>query len=211
VVAVSQTTARDAQALWGVPAQRVVVAPHGPGQELARRRRAVRPRCFLYVGDDEPRKNLDLLLAAHRLYRERVDGSALPLVLAGAAAARAGAPGVEGLPRPDAADLERLYAEAAALVHPSLHEGFGLTPLEAMGAGAPVIAARSPGVVEVCGDAAAYADPRDPAALADQMARLAADRSLRRALSERGARRAREFSWARSARAHVEAYTLALS
>jgi glycosyltransferase involved in cell wall biosynthesis len=208
---VSQTTGRDVQALWGVPARRIVVAPHGPGQELERRRRAARPRCFLYVGDDEPRKNLDLLLAAHRLYRERVGPAALPLVLAGTGAARAGAPGVEGIPRPQAADLERLYAEAAALVHPSLHEGFGLTPLEGMGAGTPVIAARSPGVVEVCGQAAVYADARDPRALAAQMALVAEDGDLRRALSERGRRRAAEFSWSRSARAHVEAYTLALS
>jgi glycosyltransferase involved in cell wall biosynthesis len=166
---------------------------------------------LLYVGDDEPRKNLDLLLAAHRLYRETAGPRALPLVLAGAAAARAGEPGVEGLRRPKPEDLERLYAEAAALVHPSLHEGFGLTPLEAMGAGTPVIAARAPGVVEVCADAAVYADPRDPTALAAEIGRVAADRDLRRALSQRGRDRAAAFSWARSARAHVEAYTLAIS
>jgi glycosyltransferase involved in cell wall biosynthesis len=199
VVAVSATTAADVRALWGVPASHIVIARHGAGQEPDGERGRAAPRHFLYVGDDEPRKNLGLLRAAHRLYRVAAgDGDALPLVLAGTAGAPAGEE-----------RLATLYSEAAALVHPSLHEGFGLTPLEAMSAGTPVIAARSPGVVEVCGDAVLYVDPRDPAALAAELARVAADEGLRRDLSERGRRRAAEFSWARSARAHVEAYTLA--
>jgi glycosyltransferase involved in cell wall biosynthesis len=96
-------------------------------------------------------------------------------------------------------------------VHPSLHEGFGLTPLEAMSAGTPVVAARSPGVTEVCGDAVVYVDPHDPAALAAELGRVASDEGLRRDLTERGRRQAASFSWARSARAHVEAYTLAVA
>ena len=71
-------------------------------------------------------------------------------------------------------------------------------------------AARSPGVVETCADAAAYFDPRDPEALADGLARLAGDEAERRELARRGRERAGAFSWERSARAHVEAYTLAL-
>lgn len=211
VVAVSKTTALDVMARWGVPAERVVVAPHGPGQEPAALPPREQPRHFLYVGDGEPRKNLPTLLAAHRLYRARAAQAgeqALPLVLAGTA--RADAPAVLVEDRPEPERLARLYAEAAALVHPSLHEGFGLTPLEAMTAGTPVVAARSPGVVEVCGDAVLYADPRDPRQLAEQLARVAADATLRRDLTERGRRRAAEFSWARCAREHVRAYTLAV-
>jgi glycosyltransferase involved in cell wall biosynthesis len=200
VVAVSQTTATDVMARWGVARERIVVAPHGPGQEPAQPSRPDQARHFLYVGDDEPRKNLALLTAAHRLYREAAGGAALPLVLAGAA----------GDERPDADRLAALYAGAAALVHPALHEGFGLTPLEAMSAGTPVIAARSSGVVEVCEDAAVYVDPRDPRALAAELARVAGDEGLRSELSERGRRRAAAFSWARSARRHIEAYTLAI-
>ena len=78
-----------------------------------------------------------------------------------------------------------------------------------MSAGTPVLAARAPGVVEVCGDAARYVDPREPAELAAALAELAAEAPLRRDLAERGRRRAAEFSWRRSARLHVEAYTLA--
>jgi glycosyltransferase involved in cell wall biosynthesis len=199
VIAVSDTTAADLMARWGVERARIVVARHGPGQEPAGLL-AGEARHFLYVGDDEPRKNLALLTAAHRLYREAAGDAALPLVIAGTA----------GADRPDADGLAGLYAHAAALVHPALHEGFGLTPLEAMSMGAPVIAARSPGIVEVCEDAVLYVDPHDPPALAAELERVAADEALRRDLAERGRRRAGAFSWARSARRHVEAYTLAI-
>ncbi|MDX6658621.1 MAG: hypothetical protein QOH62_3414 [Solirubrobacteraceae bacterium] len=208
VIAVSQTTALDAMARWGVAAESIVIARHGPGQDpdAARRPRSETPRHFLYVGDDEPRKNLRTLLAAHARYAQDADGEALPLVLAGSATA----PGATTVERPDAEHLAVLYSQAAALVHPSLHEGFGLTPLEAMTTGTPVIAARSPGVTEVCGEAVLYADPRDSRDLAARMTEVARTPALRADLGERGRRRAAEFSWARSARSHVEAYTLAL-
>jgi glycosyltransferase involved in cell wall biosynthesis len=199
VIAVSETTARDAMARWGVPSSRIVIARHGPGQEpdTARRPRDDRPSHFLYVGDDEPRKNLTVLREAHRRYARAAGAGALPLVLAG----------IDELP--DAERLAQLYSQSAALVHPSLHEGFGLTPLEAMTTGTPVIAARSPGLTEVCGEAVLYCDPHDPDDLAARMTEVASDAQLRADLGERGRRRAAEFSWARSARSHVEAYTLA--
>ncbi len=87
---------------------------------------------------------------------------------------------------PGRAELAELLAGAVALVHPSLYEGFGMTALEAMRAGVPVIAARSPGIVEVCGGAAAYVDPRDPEAFARALAGVAADPSRRATLSAAG-------------------------
>lgn len=207
VVCVSEATAADARALWRVPASRIVVARHGPGTEPDHAFDGPRAeRFFLYVGDDEPRKNLDLLLVAHRRYREA--GGLLPLVLAGAARARGEA--VEVVRTPDDAALAQLYAEAVALVHPALHEGFGLTVLEAMSAGAPVVAVGSPGVVEVGGDACRYVAPGDPDALAQALAAVEHDAGLRRDLALRGRRRAAEFSWARAARSHRDAYALAL-
>lgn len=216
VVAVSQSTAEDVHRRWRVPWERIVVARHGPGQEPeARRPRAPEPGHFLYVGDDEPRKNLRLLLDGYGRYRAAWAAAGqgdepLGLVLAGSATAH-GAPGVRVVSRPDAEHLADLYAQAAALVHPSLHEGFGLTPLEAMSAGTPVVAARNAGVQEVCGDAALYVGPHDASGLADRLAALALDPGLRRDRTERGRRRAAEFSWARSARAHAGAYALAIS
>ncbi len=210
VVAVSQATADDVHARWGVPRERIVVARHGPGQEPeARRPRAAQATHLLYVGDDEPRKNLGLLLAGYAVYRAGAGDAAMPLVLAGRT--EAGGEGVRVVARPDAEELADLYAHAAALVHPSLHEGFGLVALEAMSAGVPVLAARTAGVREVCGDAAVYVDGRDAMGLAAELERIAADPALRRDLGERGRRRAAEFSWARSARAHLAAYELAVA
>lgn len=205
VVCVSETTARDAAALWGVPRQRIVVARHGPGQRLP----GTEPESashLLYVGDAEPRKNLTALLAAYAAYR--AGGDPLPLVLAGTA--RSDDAGVRTELRPTPGRLARLYGGAVALVHPSLHEGFGMVALEAMAAGVPVLAARAPGVVETCGDAARYFDPRDPTTLAAALSEIATDSALRDRLAQAGRARAAEFSWERSARAHLEAYTLAV-
>jgi glycosyltransferase involved in cell wall biosynthesis len=209
VICVSHATAADVESLWGVRRERIVIAPHGPGQDL--RAGSLGPAApngyFLYVGDDEPRKNLRGLLAAYRIYRDRTLAP-LDLVLAGSASAPD--PGVRVERRPDGARLAGLYGGAAALVHCALHEGFGMTLLEAMAAGAPVLAAATPAVLEVCGDAARYADPRDPRAFAAAMAEIAVDAALRRDLGERGRRRAAEFSWTDSARIHLDAYSLAL-
>ena len=206
VVCVSHATARDVIDHWGVSAQRIIVAPHGPGQELTPLPRAQRPRHFLYVGDDEPRKNVAGLLEAYRRYAA-VAPRPLALVLAGAARQAPAGVKVEAAPSPQR--LSELHAGAAALVHPALHEGFGLTALEAMALGTPVIAAPSPGLVEVCGDAVRYADPADPAALAGALSAVAGSQALRRDLSERGLERAALFSWQSAAREHAKAYSLA--
>jgi glycosyltransferase involved in cell wall biosynthesis len=113
-------------------------------------------------------------------------------------------------PQPSPDRLRKLYAQALALVTPSLYEGFGLTALEAMSAGTPVLAARSPGLLEVCAAAARYADPREPASFAAAMTLLAQDAGLREELTRLGLARADQFSWALSARAHVDAYRLAI-
>jgi glycosyltransferase involved in cell wall biosynthesis len=159
------------------------------------------------VGDAEPRKNLPLLLDAYALYRRGHD-DARELVLAGSASAAAPGVRVESRPGPDR--LAELYAGAIALVHPSLHEGFGLTPLEAMSLGTPVVAVRSAAVLEVCADAARYVDPHDSVGLADVMAELAGSDKLQREMADHGRARAAKFSWAASARAHAAAYSLAL-
>jgi glycosyltransferase involved in cell wall biosynthesis len=207
VVCVSRTTADDVRQLWGVPSEQILVATHGPGQKLAVARDRD-PAHFLYVGDDEPRKDLATLLAAYARYRERVP-SPLGLVLAGAASAAA--PGVSVEHHPEPGRLAELYGGAAALVHSSLYEGFGLTLLEAMRAGVPVVAARAAGVVEVCGDAALYAECADPSSFADAMTSIAHQPWLRAKLAASGRERGKEFSWDDCAKSHLEAYSLALS
>jgi alpha-1,3-rhamnosyl/mannosyltransferase len=204
VVAVSETTARDAVSWLRAAPERVVVAPHGPGQELVVGTRGPGAH-FLYVGDDEPRKRLSALLAAHADYVGQ--GGALPLVVAG----RAGAghemeSRVIWRPDPDRAALAELFANAAALVHASREEGFGLTILEAMATGTPVIAARNAAVEELAAEAALIVEEW---VLPEAMLRIERDERLREMMGRAGRHRAGEFSWQRSAKAHIEAYTLA--
>jgi glycosyltransferase involved in cell wall biosynthesis len=205
VICVSRATAEDAAEILGAPRERIVVAPHGPGQFEGPEPPRAPDEHFLFVGDAEPRKNLDGLLEAYAAYR-RSAAAPLPLVLAGGAAGAAAGPGVRGVGSPAAAELRDLLLSARALVHPALHEGFGLTLLEAMALGTPVLAVRNPGAQEVCGDAALLVEP---GGLGQALERLDGDPGLRANLAELGRERARAFSWVASARMHERAYTLA--
>ena len=97
-------------------------------------------------------------------------------------------------------ELRRLYESAVALIFPSFYESCGLPPLEAMRLGCPVVASDIPALREVCGDAALYANPHDPADIAGAVRTLLSDPRLREDLRERGRRRAALFSWERCAR-----------
>lgn len=200
VVCPSRVTAGDAAELLDARPERTVVAPHGPGQGLppseARERRH-----FLYLGSDEPRKRVGSLVEAHAEL-----GGTPRLVLAGEAARRAGPPGTKGEPDPSPKEVAELLAGALALVHPAPLEGFGLTLLEAMSVGVPVVALRSASSEEVCGDAALLVAPAE---LAATLRRVAEDDELRERLAAAGRERAATFSWERSAERHVEAYRLA--
>ena len=100
--------------------------------------------------------------------------------------------------------LQRLVVEADALVLPSLYEGFGLPPLEAMAAGVPVLVSRAASLPEICGDAALYCDPHDTADIARQLERLLSDAELRARLGRAGPAHARRFSWDAAADAYAE-------
>ena len=201
VICPSKVTAGDAVGLLGAVRERVVVAPHGPGQPLPPAT-CDRRRHFLYLGSDEPRKRVASLLEAHSAL-----GGEPELVLAGEAARRAGAPGTTAETGVSPQRVAELLAGALALVHPALLEGFGLTLLEAMAAGTPVVAMRNPSSKEVCGDAALLFEP---GGLTGALRRVAEDAALRRRLSAAGRKRAARFSWQRSAELHVVAYRLAL-
>jgi len=95
--------------------------------------------------------------------------------------------------------LAELYSGAVACVYPSLYEGFGLPPLEAMQCGCPVITSRDPAIVEVCGDAAIHVDSTDVRALAEAMEWLATNNGERQRRREMGLQRAAQFSWRRTA------------
>jgi glycosyltransferase involved in cell wall biosynthesis len=104
------------------------------------------------------------------------------------------------------ADLEVLYAGAAVFVLPSFNEGFGLTVLEAMAHGVPVIVSDTSSLPDVAGDAGILVDPRDVQSIASAIERVIADENLRRRLARRGQERARLFSAKECARQHLEVY-----
>jgi len=189
-------------------AERFRVTPAAETVNAVCSKHGVQPhRYFLYVGAVSPRKNLVTLVRAF----ERV-GSGTALVVAGHAGAgsevvtdeieRLSLAGrVLMVGRVDDPDCAALMAGSLALVHPSLDEGFGLTPLEAMAIGTPAIASRSGALPEVLEDAAVLIDPQDVDAWTAAMDRVAQDRDHAAALAEQGKRQARSFTWERAARA----------
>jgi glycosyltransferase involved in cell wall biosynthesis len=98
-------------------------------------------------------------------------------------------------------ELRALYEHAACFVYPSLYEGFGLPPLEAMNCGCPVVVSRAASLPEVCGSAAIYCDARSPASVAESIQQVVSDRALQDQLRDLGRQRALKFSWLESARA----------
>ena len=172
-------------------------------EALARVARTLPDRFILFLGNIEPKKDVATLVSAFADLRRR---SRIPhkLVLAGRWAWKCG--DVERAIRelgvagevvrlgyiPDA-DLPALYRLAELFVFPSIEEGFGMPPLEAMALGAPVIAGDAPALRETLADAALFFRAGDPAALSAAMDRILHDAALRRELAKKGAERARAF------------------
>jgi alpha-1,3-rhamnosyl/mannosyltransferase len=204
VLTVSETVKREIEEVFG--ARNVVVAPNGVDHlSFGVRRQSRRfesggyaaalrnDNYFLFVGNDKPHKNVDLVVeAAKRI--------GMPLVLVGAPFERFGGRGFVS-----DAELAALYRGAIALVMPSREEGFGLPALEAMRCGTAVITSTAPALVEVTGDAALHVAPSVDA-LAEAMSRMANDGALRASMIARGEARARDFTWNRCARIVRDAY-----
>ncbi len=167
---------------------------------MARRLGLARPY-VLTLATADARKNVAALAPAAAALQQH----GIELVWAGDARPYfsdvAATPGVRRLGYIPEPDLPGLYAGARAFVLPSRYEGFGLTCLEAMACGTPVVAADRGALPETCGDAALLVDPDDPAAMAAAVVRAATDQAARSALAEAGRRRAAQFSWQRTAEA----------
>jgi glycosyltransferase involved in cell wall biosynthesis len=108
-------------------------------------------------------------------------------------------------------DKPLIYSGASVFVFPSLYEGFGLTPLEAMSCGTPVVCSNRTSLPEVVGDAALSIDPDDLPAMADAMYRVLTDAELSADLRARGLARAKLFSWHKTARETLAVYEEAVS
>jgi glycosyltransferase involved in cell wall biosynthesis len=168
-------------------------------------RLGLRDKSFLLaVGSENPTKNLPRLKVA---FSTLTSPPGLRLVLVGGRAEAVFARGAGTTDDPriiraghlDDASLVALYRHALALVFPSVYEGFGLPPLEAMSCGCPVVAARAAAIPEVCGDAALYFDPASTEELASALHAVVSDSALRDRLRQAGAQRVQAFRWRDSA------------
>ena len=171
---------------------------------------------LLFAGNVEPRKNLLAVIEAYNRLRRRMR-TAPCLAIAGgegwknrpihrAAAASPFAGDIRFLGHVTDGELPALMNGALGFVYPSLYEGFGLPPLEAMACGTPVITSNRSSLPEVVGAAALLVDPGDTAELADAMARIVDEEPLREDLRERGLKQAQGFSWDETARMTVQVY-----
>ncbi|HBB19514.1 MAG TPA: glycosyltransferase family 1 protein [Ruminococcus sp.] len=165
---------------------------------------------FLYVGTIEPRKNLERLIIAYDIFSKRKGGDVPKLVLAGGKGwlydGIYGKVQELGLDKQviftkyiPSEDMNPLMCGALAFVFPSIYEGFGIPPLEAMACGVPVLASDAASLPEVTGDCAVTCDAFSEESIAEGLARLCDDGELRKDLSVRGRKRAELFTWDSSA------------
>jgi glycosyltransferase involved in cell wall biosynthesis len=165
-------------------------------------------RYLLYVGSAQRRKNLPRLLAAFAMIRKKHD---LGLMIVGGDPSMALELRVRRLAAVSDAHLARLYADAAAVIYPSLYEGFGLPVIEAMASGAPVVTSRDTASADVAGGAAILVDPEKEEDIAEAVLAILEKPGLAADLRRKGRARAAEFSWQLTAQRTWEAYEGALS
>src|SRR5882724_4388762 len=227
IVAISMQTKKDLIDYFSVPDERIrVIHPahrkiYYPERDVEVIRRALERlgifhNFILFVGSLEPRKNLKTLLQAYATYVTRYACKELLVVAGGKGwlnddlsqvAAELGiAERVKFLGYVQEADLRVLYSAAKLFVYPSIYEGFGLPPLEAMACGAPVITSNTSALPEVVGDAALLIDPHNSEELCQAMQRVLCDDDFRKRMRRQSLARAKLFSWEQTAEQTLAVY-----
>ena len=216
IVTISQFSKREIHELLQVPSEKIEVVYSAPSVtaetadfQMVQQRLGIRRPYLLYVGTIEPRKNLIRLIQAFNRLKKEV-GIPHQLVLAGgggwkteeihrAAETTPFADEIRFTGYLSSGEKNTLYQNADAMVFPSLYEGFGMPPLEAMLFGCPVICADAASLPEIAGTAAELVDPLDVQGIAQGIWRVLSDSGRRAALVEQGRQQAVRFSWDRSA------------
>src|SRR6266545_711413 len=168
---------------------------------------------ILFVGTREPRKNLERLVRAYAELPQQIR-SEFGLVLVGPRGWGEGDRSVGEqlgsritvLDYVETYRLAQIYNLASVFVYPSLYEGFGLPPLEAMACGCPVIVSRAASLPEVCADAACYVDPKDVQSIAEGIDRVLKHEELRWSLIQKGTERAKLFNWEKTAQETLKVF-----
>jgi glycosyltransferase involved in cell wall biosynthesis len=219
VICVSESARRDLLELYAVPESRTRVVHHGitPVVNSAAGRQDQGQPYVLYVGSRSAYKNF---LGLAQAFATAAAAREMRLVAAGGGEwsgterALIAELGLERRvmlwPRVDETQLGNLYNRAVLFVYPTLYEGFGLPPLEAMSAGCPVLVSRSSSLPEICGDAAHYFDPKIEGALEGELGRLLSDDVLLRAKIEAGRAWAGRYTWELAAQGTLAAYREAM-
>ena len=225
VVSVSAATAQETTRLLDIPAHKITVTPNGvdpafqptsPEVAAAIRQRhgiAADTLCLLNVGSNHPRKNILIILKALRKLKQQ----GLPVCFWKVSADFTDeqkayiqehnlASSVVYLGKPDPEELVQFYGAADILIAPSLQEGFGLTILEAMATGTPVITSNVSAMPEVAGDAAILVNPHQEDAIASAVHTLHQDPAYRHKLTEKGLTRAQQFTWKATAEQVAQVY-----
>lgn len=225
IIAVSKQTRCDLIERLGISAERITVVPEAAGTEFQPaedsqvagdvvRKLGIDGPYILSVGTLEPRKNYVRLLEAYAILR----GAGVPhrLVIAGARGwlfdpifnrlDQLGLRDHVTFLRPDEPGLLALYRSASVCVFPTLYEGFGIPPLEALACGAPVACSSAASLPEVVGDAALLFDPESVEEMAHCVRHLLEDTQLVPMLRERGLKQAARFSWRRTAMETLDVY-----
>ncbi len=236
VIADSECSKRDIVRHLGIPSERVRVvylaadSRFGPVHDSERidavRAKLALTKSLLYLGGFDQRKNLRVLVEAFALLPE-LYAAGFRLVFAGVVpggdseffpnpqrlARRAGLPddSVRFTGWVTEEEKPALYASATVFLYPSLYEGFGLPPLEAMACGTPVIVSNASSLPEVVGDAGVLVDPSAPSDWAEAIRSITSNAARRQEMKARGMAQANKFSWARTAQETLAAYDLALS
>lgn len=227
VIAVSENTRRDVARLMKIPQEKITVIYEGVSplfrpvndpetRERVRKAYNLPPRYLLFFSTIEPRKNLVTLLDAYAELMKQ-DSDLPPLVVMGrrgwlyeATLQRIQDLGLtERVILTDwvaSEDVPVVLSMAEVFVFPSLYEGFGLTPLEAMACGAPVISSNASSLPEVIGDAGILVEPRDTAGFANAITRVLNDADIARSLRAKGLEQASKFTWERAARETLALY-----
>jgi glycosyltransferase involved in cell wall biosynthesis len=222
VVTNSNNSKNDLLQFFGLPAEKVSLVYWAvddvfslpPTQEV-KDNRHIEEDYILYVGSLEPRKNINILIEAYEKLRHEYPAIKTKLILIGGESPLFASVQLKAREFRDdvifkgfVTDLElgEFYRRAKLVAYPSLYEGFGLPPLEAMASGVPVVTSSTSSIPEVVGKAALLIDPKDREQLTKAMHRVLTDRTLRESMIKAGSQRVLRFNWYRVARGVLAVY-----
>jgi glycosyltransferase involved in cell wall biosynthesis len=223
IITVSQHTRKDLIEQFGADPEKISVIYEGVDPQFKvipisvsaplLNRFKIKSPYFLYVGSIKPHKNVEMLVRVFKMLKKK-NSTQSSLVIAGKTdddRLLKNEPNIHHVSDASLEDLIALYNQTTALIHPSFYEGFGLTLLEAMACGAPVLSSHAASLPEVGGEAAVFFNPQNDSELAEQMVRIEKDEIWRKSVKEKGFENIKRFSWEEAGRQTAEVYRRVLN